>query len=66
MSVCAAPELGGCSVHGRILFGVTESGFEQLLGFPVFKLVHIGRVLGKNCVELVGFSYKVGLGIGKH
>lgn len=66
MSVCAAPELGGCSVHGRIPFCVMESGFEQLLGFPVFKLVHTGQVLGKNCVELVGFSYKVALGIGKH
>ena len=66
MSVCCSWAWVLHSVHGRILFGVMEGGFEQLLVFPLFKLVQTGRVLGRNCVEPVGFSYKVGFGTGKH
>lgn len=65
MSVCAAPALGCCTMSVASSVTVTVGGFEQLLVFPSWRLVQTGWVLGRNLVELVGFSYKVGLGTGK-
>lgn len=65
MSVCAAPALGCCTMSMASSVTVTVGGFEHLLVFPSWRLVQTGWVLGRNLVELVGFSCKVGLGTGK-